>query len=92
MEVERFDTHLQVLLNSRDVPQRYTEARSPGGITITARLVWAIDGEEWQEGKAMAWTQQLVLVHLSMEQRLQTLGAWLHASDVLRLTDQNGSQ
>lgn len=72
VEVERFDKHLQQLLNSFEVPRRYTEAQTPGGIPVTARLAWAIDGEEWQVGSVMAWTQHLVLVHLSMEQRPQT--------------------
>ena len=95
MEVERFDKHLQQLLNSYEVPRKYTEARTPGGIPVTARLVWAIDGEDWQVSSVMAWTQHLVLVHLSMEQRLQTLGAWLHVSDVQHLlpsSDQKGAR
>lgn len=84
MEVERFDKHLQRLLNGRPVPRRYIEAPFPGPIPIRARLVWAIDGEEWADGRAMAWTSRLVLVELQMEQRLQIHGAWLDAADVLR--------
>lgn len=77
VEVERFDKHLQQLLSSFVAPRKYTETQTPGGIPVTARLVWAIDGEDWQVGSVTAWTPHLVLVHLSMEQRLQTLGAWL---------------
>lgn len=86
MEVERFDAHLQRLLNAHEVPRRYIEAPFPGPIPIRARLVWEVDGEEWADGRAMAWTSRLVLVELQMEQRLQVHGAWLEASDVARLT------
>ena len=85
MDIERFDAHLQRLLNAHPVPRRYVNAPRPGPIPVRARLVWEVDGEEWADGRAMAWTSRLIPVHAnyrvirvtSVDQPPSTLGIWI---------------
>jgi hypothetical protein len=50
---------------------------------ITARIVWAGDGEEHVETVALGWTGQNVYVRLP-DPRYQFTSVWLDAADVRR--------
>ena len=79
-----WDAELQALLNARPVPHRREQWWTPTPIQVTARCVWARDGEQLLPGRAVAWTRGLVLVHFTRERRLQTHGAWFLPVDVRR--------
>lgn len=55
----------------------------PQAIAVTARIVWADDGEEWVDGRAIRWTRHHVLVAID-DPRCQTIGFWLAPQDVKR--------
>lgn len=63
--VPRWSDGRQDLLNAQPVPRRWRDAPfPPGPIPVSARLVWAEDGEEWLDTVAEAWTDQVVLVQV----------------------------
>lgn len=71
----------QAILNSHDVPGRFTRARIP--IPVTARILWEADGEEQLETVATAWTRTLVLVDVN-DRRFHIRAAWVAVADVRR--------
>jgi hypothetical protein len=50
---------------------------------VTARIVWADDGEEWFETEAAGWTGRHVYVRMP-DRRYRFTSVWLDASDVKR--------
>jgi hypothetical protein len=52
-------------------------------VPITARIVWADDGEEHIETEALGWSGQNVYVRLP-DRRYRLTSVWLDASDVRR--------
>jgi len=52
-------------------------------IDVTARVVFAEDGEQWLPGRAERWTRQHVCVYIS-DRRLQVPYVWLAPADVRR--------
>ena len=52
-------------------------------VPITARIVWADDGEEHVDTVALGWTGRDVYVRMS-DQRYQLRAVWLDAADVSR--------
>ena len=50
---------------------------------ITARIVWADDGEEHLDTVALGWTGRDVYVRLS-DRRYRLTATWLEAADVQR--------
>lgn len=77
-----WDAQLQKVLNAHHVSEHFTNAREP--IPITVHILWEHDGEEWIEGRAVAWTRTLVLVYFDSRGRLPTNGVWVDAGDVKR--------
>jgi hypothetical protein len=47
------------------------------------RVVWAVDGEQWMQGRASRWTTRHVFVELA-DARLATLGVWVTPAEVRR--------
>jgi hypothetical protein len=58
-----------------------TPDRKP--IPVTARVVWSITGEEWQEGNVTRWSGRCLFVQLERN-RNRTAGVWLDVDDVKR--------
>ncbi|WP_328321860.1 hypothetical protein OHA70_25525 [Kribbella sp. NBC_00382] len=52
-------------------------------IDVDARLVWEVDGEEWVEATAIAWTQHHVKL-FCQDPRLLVPYVWLAPADVRR--------
>jgi hypothetical protein len=52
-------------------------------VPITARIVWADDGEEYIETEAIGWSGQNVYVRLP-NRRYRLTSVWLDAADVTR--------
>jgi hypothetical protein len=52
-------------------------------VPITARIVWADDGEEFIETVAAGWSGQNVYVRLP-DPRYRLTSVWLNAADVRR--------
>jgi hypothetical protein len=52
-------------------------------VPITARIVWADDGEEHVETVALGWTGREVYLRMS-DPRYRLRAVWLDASDVRR--------
>ena len=73
----------QRIINSHDVPDPSTVVAAPEPIPVSARIVWGEDGEELVLGRAIRWTDQLVLVELR-DTRSATIGPWLNTRDVRR--------
>ena len=68
---------------------RSHQVTARGPIPVRVRLVWAVDGEEWQDGRAVGWSVRrgyvpVVLVELPREPRCRTTSVWVAASDVQR--------
>lgn len=84
MEVPSWDHDRQYLRNRYEVPKRYTPCRWPAGpIPVRVRLHWSVDGVEYRDARAMAWTRTLVLCEL-VDRRLGVNGVWLDVNDVRR--------
>lgn len=83
-EVPLWNAHHQPLRNRWAVPKSYTQVGyPPGPIPVRVRLHWYLDGEEWRDGHATAWTTRLVLVQVA-DQRLGANAIWVEAHDVKR--------
>jgi hypothetical protein len=52
-------------------------------VPITARIVWADDGEEHIDTRALGWTGRDVYVRMS-DRRYRLTACWLDAADVSR--------
>lgn len=80
----------QVVTNQRwpapEVARRLKPLPSNHHITVDARIVWAVDGEEWVPATAIAWTQHHVKLSCS-DRRLQVPYVWLPPVDVRRRLD-----
>ena len=74
----------QRLLNESWPPQSATIRNADEPIPVTARLVWADDGEEWVESRAMRWRGRHVFVALHDRRNGYVQGVWIDASDVRR--------
>lgn len=78
----------QRCLNALEVPPRDEQRDVTHGVPVRARWVWEHDGEGWVDGRVIAaWERRgyddVVLVHrLHHDERGQTPGEWLRASDV----------
>lgn len=57
-------------------------------IDVTARVVFALDGEQYLPGRATRWTRQHVCVAIS-DPRLQVSFVWLNPADVRRRGEQD---
>jgi hypothetical protein len=55
----------------------------PPTVPITARILWADDGEEYIDTVALGWTGQDVYVRMT-DRRYQLRAVWLDAGDVTR--------
>lgn len=82
MAVQAWYEGLQQLDNALPVPARFTDAPWPG-IPARARLLWALDGVEWVDTVATAWTASAVLVDV-LDGRWQLNAAWLPVDSVRR--------
>jgi hypothetical protein len=71
----------QAILNSTGA--REPEHRLDPPLRITARIVWAQDGEEHIETLALGWTGREVYVRMQ-DRRYQFRAVWLDAADVSR--------
>ena len=52
-------------------------------VSIVARVVWAVDGEEHIDTVALGWSDQAVYVRLA-DPRCRTNAIWLDGADVKR--------
>ncbi len=81
-----WDAHVdkrQRILNAHDIPP--LQHQRAGWLHCRARIVYELDGEEWIDTVAYAWTSQLVLVQRRRhDHRWELIGVWLDASDVRR--------
>lgn len=81
-----WDAHVgerQRILNARDIPPLRNQCA--GWLHCRARIVYELDGEEWIDTVAYAWTTRLVLVQRPRhDHRWESIGVWLDASDVRR--------
>ena len=71
------------------IPPRHQQVGAAAPIPVRVRLVWAVDGEEWQEGRAVGWCVRrgylpVVLVQLHREPRSRFTSVWVAADDVER--------
>ncbi|MBA2478405.1 MAG: hypothetical protein H0V38_07325 [Sporichthyaceae bacterium] len=73
----------QEITNGQPVPEQSLVTTPETPIPVTARIVWAVDGEERLDGWAIRWTRDQVLVELR-DQRCATVGAWLAPADLKR--------
>jgi hypothetical protein len=71
----------QKILN--DTGARKPEHTFHQPVPITARIVWADDGEEYIETEAIGWSGQNVYVRLP-NRRYRLTSVWLDAADVTR--------
>jgi hypothetical protein len=71
----------QKILN--DTGARQPEYTFHQPVPITARVVWADDGEEHLDTVALGWTGRDVYVRMT-DTRYQLRAVWLDASDVRR--------
>lgn len=52
-------------------------------IDVQVRIVWAVDGEQWIDGRAVRWTGRHVYVEFD-DRRIRTTGVWVAPADVVR--------
>jgi hypothetical protein len=52
-------------------------------VPVVARVVWALDGEEYIDIEAAGWSGQLVYVRVP-DRRYRLTSVWLEAADVTR--------
>jgi hypothetical protein len=71
----------QAILTSTGARQPEHTFKEP--VPITARIVWADDGEEFIETVAAGWSGQNVYVRLP-DRRYRRISVWLDAADVKR--------
>lgn len=91
LDVAPWDHGRQFLRNRWAVPRRYTPCRYPAGpVPVRVRLDWSVDGVEYRDARAMAWTRRLVLVEI-VDRRLGINGVWLAAEDVRRWSGERHS-
>lgn len=87
-----WDAHVeerQRITNARDIPPLRNQRA--GWLHCRARIVYELDGEEWIDTVAYAWTSRLVLVQRpGHDHRWERIGVWLDASDVRRRAPRAG--
>jgi hypothetical protein len=71
----------QAILNDTGAREPEHTFRQP--VPITARIVWADDGEEQVETVALGWTGRNVYVRIT-DPRYRLSATWLDASDIRR--------
>jgi hypothetical protein len=71
----------QAILNDTGARQPEHTFRQP--VPITARVVWADDGEEYIETEALGWSNGEVYVRLP-DRRYRLTSVWLDVADVKR--------
>lgn len=76
--------HRQELLNASWPPDASTIRYSPAPIAVTARLVWATDGEEHLDTTAVRWNRCHVFIALHDLRAGGVIGTWLDHRDVRR--------
>jgi hypothetical protein len=80
---------VQRIINAHPIPPM--RAQKIGWIHCRARVVYELDGEEWIDTVAYAWTSHLVLVQRPRhDPRWELIGAWLDAADVVRRAPKRG--
>lgn len=81
----------QRILNAHPIPP--LRDQKTGWIHCRARIIYELDGEEWIDTVAYAWTSRLVLVQrVGQDQRWDSIGVWLDASDVRRRVPRPGER
>lgn len=74
---------VQRIINAHEIPPM--RLQRSGWLHCRARVVYELDGEEWIDTVAYAWTSRLVLVQRPRhDHRWARIGVWLDASDVVR--------
>lgn len=77
------------VLENREVLNRHWPARPRAftdhrpGVPVTARVVFAGDGETWLHGHAIRWDETHIYVEAD-DRRLRANGVWLKPDDVYR--------
>jgi hypothetical protein len=72
----------QVALNRFTPPTGKLPMR-PNPFPVRVRIEWSGDGEQWQNGDAIAWNASHVHVRLS-DPEVYGVYVWLHPQDVQR--------
>src|SRR5690606_37752809 len=81
----------QRILNAHPIPP--LRDQKAGWIHCRARVVYELDGEEWMDTVAYAWTSRLVLVQrVGLDHRWDSIGVWLDAADVRRRVPRVGER
>ena len=73
----------QAVLNERPIPPLRLQNNRRTPVAVSARVMWARDGEQWADTFAVDWVGDSVLVEVH-DRRRQTKGVWLPAADVVR--------
>lgn len=80
----RWDYWYQDILNAHEVPDPHLQVDLQPYVPVTARIVWATDGEEFFTTHAYAYSGRLVLVEVP-DKRSFVLGVWLDVTDAPRI-------